>query len=350
MMIAPFLMRILTECGKVIGMEFIESIILRAKQSKKTIVLPESNDIRTLQAAAEILKQKIADLVLVGDEGEIKKLAGDLDLSGARIVNPSTSPKRQEYANEFFELRKSKGVTMEQAEQTMLDNVFWAVMMVKKGEADGMVSGAAHSTADTVRPALQIIRSAPGVKTASSFFVISVPDCKYGQDGIFVFGDCGLNRNPTADELSEIAIASAKSFKDLVQAEPKVAMLSFSTYGSGKDPLVDKVVEATKLAKEKAPDLTLDGELQADAALVASIGQSKAKGSNVAGQANVLVFPDLNCGNIAYKLIERLAKATAYGPILQGIAKPVNDLSRGCSANDIVGVVAITAVQAQAQD
>jgi len=220
-------------------------------------------------------------------------------------------------------------------------------MMVKKGDADGMVSGAAHSTADTVRPALQIIKTAPGAKIASSFFIMVVPNCTYGQDGTFVFADCGLNRNPDAEELSEIAIASADSFAHLTQSEPKVAMLSFSTYGSGKDPSVDKVIEATKLAKQKAPSLALDGELQADAALVASIGQAKAKGSTVAGHANVLVFPDLNSGNIAYKLTERLAKAQAYGPILQGIAKPVNDLSRGCCAEDIVGVVAITAVQAQ---
>ena len=210
-----------------------------------------------------------------------------------------------------------------------------------------MVSGAAHSTADTIRPALQIIKTAPGSKLVSSFFVMVVPDCEYGEKGTFVYGDSGLNQNPNAEELAEIAISSAKSFKTLVQAEPKVAMLSFSTYGSGKDPIVEKVVEATRIAKQMAPDLLLDGELQGDAALVPAVGKSKAKGSPVAGEANVLIFPDLNCGNIAYKLTERLAKAEAYGPILQGIAKPVNDLSRGCSAEDIVGVVAITAVQAQ---
>lgn len=328
-------------------MEFIESIIERAKKEKKTIVLPESDDIRTLQAAAEILSGGIANLVLVGNKEKIEKQAGDLNLSKAQFVDPLTSSKREDYIHTFYELRKAKGITVEQAEKIMADNVFWAVMMVKKGDADGMVSGAAHSTADTVRPALQIIKTAPGVKTASSFFVMSAPDCEYGENGIFVFADCAININPNPEELSDIAIASAKSFKDMVGEEPKVAMLSFSSYGSGKDELVDKVVEATKLAKEKAPGLALDGELQADAALVPSVAKSKAKGSNVAGQANVLVFPDLNCGNIAYKLVQRIGKVTAFGPILQGIAKPVNDLSRGCSAKDIVGVIAITAVQAQ---
>lgn len=330
-------------------MDFIEQTIKRAIADRKTIVFPEGNDIRVINAAAEILKRKITDVILLGDEKEIKSLAGGADLSGAEIINPLTSSKRKEYVDTFYEMRKNKkGMTPEKADETMKINNYWGVMMVKKGEADGMVSGACHSTADTLRPALQIVRTAPDSKLVSAFFVITIPDCEYGEHGTFIFADSGLNMNPNAEELSEIAIASAKTFKMLVQAEPKVAMLSFSTYGSAKDPLVDKVVEATKLAKEKAPNLLLDGELQGDAALVPSVGKSKAPGSKVAGHANVLVFPDLNCGNICYKIAERLAKGSAYGPILQGIAKPVNDLSRGCKAEDIVGVAAITAVQAQA--
>ena len=330
-------------------MDFIEQTIKRAAADRKTIVFPEGNDIRVITAAAELLKRKITGVILLGDENEIKSLAGGADLSGAKIINPLTSPKRKEYVDTFYEMRKAKkGMTPEKADETMKNNNYWGVMMVKKGEADGMVSGACHSTADTLRPALQIVRTAPDSKLVSAFFIITVPNCEYGEHGTFIFADSGLNMNPSADELSEIAIASAKTFKTLVQAEPKVAMLSFSTYGSAKDPLVDKVVEATKLAKEKAPDLLLDGEMQGDAALVPAVGKSKAPGSKVAGNANVLVFPDLNCGNICYKLVERLAKGSAYGPILQGIAKPVNDLSRGCKAEDIVGVAAITAVQAQA--
>jgi phosphate acetyltransferase len=262
-------------------------------------------------------------------------------------VDPLKSDKFEDYVNSFYELRKTKGMTLEKAREIMKDELYWGVMMVKKGDADGMVSGAVHSTADTLRPALQILKTAPGTKLVSAFFVMVVPDCEYGHNGIFVYADSGLVENPNAEELSEIAIASAKSFRSLVQAQPKVAMLSYSTYGSAKSELTEKVIEATRLAKEKAPDLIIDGELQADAALVPSVGKSKAPGSNVAGEANVLVFPDLNCGNIAYKLTQRLAKAEAYGPITQGLAKPVNDLSRGCSAEDIVGVVAITAVQAQ---
>lgn len=328
-------------------MNFMDKMIEKAKADKKTIVLPEGNDKRVVTAAAEVIKREIANVILLGNEEEIKKAADGLDLSGAKIIDPENTDFHEDYAQTFYEMRKAKGMTPEKADEMMKDATYFGVMLVKKGAADGMVSGACHSTANTLRPALQIIRTAPGAKMVSGFFLINVPNCEYGENGTFVFADCGLNINPSADELSEIAIDSAKSFRGLVGAEPKVAMLSFSSYGSGKDALVDKVVEATKLAKEKAPELLLDGELQADAALVPSVGQSKAPGSKVAGHANVLVFPDLNVGNICYKMVERLAKADAYGPILQGIAKPVNDLSRGCKAEDIVGVVAITAVQAQ---
>jgi phosphate acetyltransferase len=328
-------------------LNFLEKISERAKNDIKTIVLPESSDIRTIKAAALVQQKGIANIVLVGKEKNILSLAGDLDISKARIVDPETSPDFEKYADAFYELRKAKGMTHEKAREIMKDETYWGVMMVKMGDADGMVSGAAHSTADTLRPALQILKTAPGTKLVSSFFVMIVPDCEFGSNGTFVFSDCGLVENPSADDLSEIALASAKSFENLVGEEPKVAMLSYSSYGSAKSDLTQKVIDATRLAKEKAPGLLLDGELQADAALVPSVAASKAKGSPVAGKANVLIFPDLNCGNISYKLVQRLAKAEAYGPITQGIAKPVNDLSRGCSAEDIVGVIAITAVQAQ---
>jgi len=328
-------------------LKFLEQISERARKDIKTIVLPESSDIRTIKAAAMVQQKGIARIALVGKEEEIKKLAGDLDISKAIIVDPETSPDFDKYADALYELRKAKGMTPEKARELMKDETYWGVMMVKMGDADGMVSGAAHSTADTLRPALQILKTAPGTKLVSSFFIMIVPDCEYGSNGTFVFADCGLVENPSAEDLSEIALASAKSFENLVGGEPKVAMLSYSSYGSAKSDLTQKVIDATRLAKQKAPDLLLDGELQADAALVPSVAASKAKGSPVAGKANVLIFPDLNCGNISYKLVQRLAKAEAYGPITQGIAKPVNDLSRGCSAEDIVGVIAITAVQAQ---
>lgn len=328
-------------------MNFLENICERAKKDIKTIVLPESEDIRTIKAAAMVQERGIATIVLVGDPEKINGLAEGLDISKCRIVNPATYDRYEDYVQAFYELRKSKGVTIEKARETMNDYVYFATMMVKLGEADGMVSGACHSTADTVRPSLQILKTKPGTKMASAFFVMVVPNCEYGANGVFVYADSGVVENPDAEGLSDIAIESANSFRQLVQEEPIVAMLSYSTYGSAKSELTEKVIQATKLAKEKAPDLLLDGELQADAALVPAVGQSKAPGSKVAGHANVLIFPDLNCGNIAYKLTQRLAKAEAYGPILQGIAKPVNDLSRGCSAEDIVGVVAITAVQAQ---
>lgn len=329
-------------------MKFLEKILSRAKEDIKTIVLPESNDIRTLKATAMIQEQGIANIILIGNEKEIKTLAGDLDISKAKIVDPANFDKFEEYVNTLYELRKAKGMTTEQARKILSENpLYFGIMMVKVGDADGMVAGAVNSTANTLRPALQILKTAPGAKLVSAFFVMVVPDCEYGENGVFIYGDSGLVENPNADELSEIAITSAKSFKTLVQADPVVAMLSYSTYGSAKSELTEKVIEATRLAKEKAPELQLDGELQADAAIVPAIGASKAPGSKIAGKANVLIFPDLNCGNISYKLTQRLAKAEAYGPIIQGVAKPVNDLSRGCSAEDIVGVVGITCVQAQ---
>ncbi|MGI6050234.1 MAG: phosphate acetyltransferase [Acetivibrionales bacterium] len=330
--------------------QFLERITQRAKENKKTIVLPESTDIRTIKATAMILEQDFANIVLVGEEDKINELKGDLDISRAIIVNPKTSEKFEDYAKAFYELRKHKGVTIEKAREIMQDPLYWGVMMVKMGEADGMVAGAVNSTANTLRPALQILKTAPDVKLVSAFFVMCVPDCEYGHNGTFIYADSGLVENPDAQELSEIAVCSAKTFKGLVEAEPKVAMLSYSSYGSAKSELVDKVIEATRLAKEKAPDILIDGELQVDAAIVPEIAKSKAAASPLKGEANVLVFPDLNVGNIAYKLTQRLAKAEAYGPITQGIAKPVNDLSRGCSAEDIVGVVAITSVQANIKD
>ena len=330
-------------------MNFIEEIKEKARKDLKSIVLPETEDLRVLQATEKILKEGFSNVILVGNEESIKKLAEDngLNIEGASIVEPAKSEKYEEYVNKFYELRKSKGITIEQAKEMILDNVYFGMMMVKNEDADGLVSGAAHSTADTLRPALQILKTAPGTKLVSSFFLMIVPDCEYGENGTFVFSDCGLNQNPTSEELSEIAISSAKSFEQLVGKDSKVAMLSYSTYGSAKSELVDKVVEATKLVKEKAPELKVDGEMQLDAAIVEEIGQKKAPGSEVAGHANTLIFPDLNAGNIGYKLVQRLAKAEAYGPLCQGIAKPVNDLSRGCSSDDIVGVVALTAVQAQ---
>ncbi len=328
------------------GMGFIESIIAKATPAGKTIVLPESHDRRVVEAASMILRRGIAKVVLIGNEADVAKTAEGLDLTGALIVDPKTDPRRDDYVNTFYELRKAKGVTPETAAQMMLDENYFGVMMVKKGDADGMVSGAAHSTADTLRPSLQILKTAPGTKLVSAFFMIVVPDCEYGEHGTFLFADSGLVMNPTADELSEIAISSAKSFEQLTGREAVVAMLSFSTKGSASDPLVDKVVEATRLAREKAPHIRLDGELQVDAAIVPSVARSKAPGSTVAGHANTFVFPDLNSGNIGYKLAQRLARAEAYGPVTQGIARPVNDLSRGCTAEDIVGVAAITAVQA----
>ncbi len=330
-------------------MSFLELIKTRAKSNKKTIVLPESNDIRTLKAAEVVLSEDIANIILIGDETEINKLGEGLNLSKATIVNPNTYESKDEFVEKLVELRKDKGVDTEKAKKLLENPLYFAVMMVKMNKADGCVAGAINATADVLRPSLQILKTAPKTKLVSSFFIMVVPDCEYGENGIFVFSDCGLCQNPNAEELAAIAQSSAKSFETLVQKEAIVAMLSHSTKGSATHPDVDKVVEATKIAKEQSPELKIDGEFQLDAAIVPSIGKSKAPNSEIAGKANVLVFPDLDAGNIGYKLVQRLAKAEAYGPVSQGIAKPVNDLSRGCSAEDIVGVIAITAVQAQAQ-
>lgn len=330
-------------------MAFIDDIIKRAKQEKKTIVLPESTDIRTLKATDIILKEGFCNIILIGNKESTLSLAKEngLDITGAEIIEPSTSENYEEYVKAFYELRKHKGMTEEKAKGLILDPVFFGMMMVKEEKADGLVSGAIHSTADTLRPALQILKTAPGTKLVSTFVVMSVPNCEYGENGVFIFSDCGLNQNPNAEELSEIAISTAKSFKQIIGKEPKIAMLSYSTMGSAKAEEVDKVREATNIAKQKAPELAIDGEMQFDAAIIPSVAKTKAPESNVAGTANTLIFPDLQAGNIGYKLVERLAKAEAYGPICQGMAKPVNDLSRGCKAEDIVGVVAITCVQAQ---
>ncbi len=328
--------------------QFLERIKERAKADKKTVVLPESMDRRTFEAAEKILKENIANLVIIGTPEEIEENSKGLDISGATIVNPYTYEKTEEYINMFVELRKAKGLTYEEAKKQALgDYMYYACLMVKAGDADGVVSGACHSTANTLRPSLQIIKTKPGVALVSAFFVMVVPDCEYGANGTFIFADSGLEQNPTPEKLAAIAGCSAESFELLTENEAKVAMLSHSTMGSAKHADVDKVVEATKIAKEQYPNVKLDGEMQLDAAIVPEIGRSKAPNSSVAGQANVLVFPDLDAGNIGYKLVQRLAKAEAYGPVTQGIAKPINDLSRGCSADDIVGVVAITCVQAQ---
>ena len=331
-------------------MSYIDVIKEKARMDKKTIVLPETTDKRTLIAASNIMKERIADIIMIGDEEKIMDGATwlEIELDGVKIINPKTCEKLDDYANILYEVRKNKGMTPEKAKEILLtDPLTFGVIMVKANEADGMVAGACHATADTLRPALQILKTAPGVKLVSGFFLMCVPDCEFGHDGTFLFADCGLNQDPTAEELAAIADSSARSFKSLVGAKPVIAMLSHSTRGSAKHALVDKVVEATRIAHEQYPHLTLDGELQLDAALVPSVAKSKAPGSEVAGKANVLIFPNLDSGNIGYKLVQRLAKAEAYGPMLQGIAKPVNDLSRGCSWQDIVGVVALTAVQAQ---
>lgn len=321
----------------------------KAKSEIKTICLPEAEDIRVLEAANKVETEGFAKIILIGNKEKTEKLANEnnIDISKAIIVDPEKSEKYEEYSQAFYELRKAKGMTEEEAKETLKEPIYFGTMMVKQGDADGLVSGAAHSTSNTLRPALQILKTAPGTKLVSAFFIMDVPNCEYGEEGIFVFGDSGLNENPTSDQLAEIAASSAKSFEQLVGKESRVGMLSYSTYGSAKSELTEKVIEATNILKERYPEIKSDGELQLDAAIVPSVAKSKAPNSEVAGKCNTLIFPDLNAGNIGYKLVQRLAKAEAYGPLCQGIAKPVNDLSRGCSADDIVGVIAITAVQGQ---
>ena len=329
-------------------MSFIERIIERAKGDKKTIVLPESMDKRVMEAASKILANDIANIIIIGTPEEIEESSKGFDISKATIINPYTSELTENLILQLVELRKNKGLTYEDAKKLMLeDYMYYACMLVKAGYADGCVSGACHSTSNTLRPALQIIKTKPNVELVSAFFLMVVPNCEYGSNGTFIFADAGLEQNPDSNKLAAIAASSAESFSLLVEEEAKVAFLSHSTMGSAKHNDVDKVVEAVKIAKEKYPQYKMDGELQLDAAIIPEVAISKAPNSDVAGHANVLVFPDLDAGNIGYKLVQRLAKAEAYGPICQGIAAPINDLSRGCSSDDIVGVVAITAVQAK---
>ncbi|MCL2371939.1 MAG: phosphate acetyltransferase [Defluviitaleaceae bacterium] len=331
-------------------MSFLQTVKARAKAQMKTIVLPEALDARTLKATHQVLAEGLAKIILIGSAPAIQAAAKEAaaDISGATIIDPAAYAEFNSLAAKLYELRKAKGMTEAEAANLLKENpLFMGCMLVKEGLADGMVAGAVYNTADVLRPAMQIIKTAPGVSLVSSFFVMVVPNCEFGNKGVFVFSDCGLVQNPDATQLATIAESSANSYQALLGEEPVVALLSHSTKGSAKHPDVDKVVEATRILKEKAPHLKADGEFQLDAAIVPTIGASKAPGNDVAGKANVLIFPDLDSGNIAYKLTERLAKAEAYGPMTQGIAKPINDLSRGCSAEDIVGVVAITALQAQ---
>ena len=330
-------------------MDLMQEIIIRAKTNKQRIVLPEGAEVRTLVAADRLLKEEIADLILIGNPAEITKLAKESMLENiekATLVNPLSHPKKEEYTQLLFELRKQKGLSMEQAAQLVENPLYLGCLMIKNGDADGEIAGALNTTGDVLRPALQIIKTTPGISVVSGAFLMFVQDKSYGEDGILVFADCAVMPDPNARELAEIAVATARTTKAIVGIEPRVGMLSFSTKGSAKTESTEKVIEAIRIAKEIDSSLQIDGELQADAALVPKVAQSKAPGSPVAGQANVLVFPDLNSGNIGYKLVQRLGNAEAVGPILQGMAAPVNDLSRGCSSDDIYKMVAITANQA----
>jgi len=333
-------------------MDFINNIKERVRQNIRTIILPEATDLRVLEAGSKVTKEGFAKIIFIGNKEEISNIASNsnIDITGIEIVDQNNDSRFEELANKLFELRQAKGMTLEEAHKILKEsNLYYGCMLIKMGYADGQVSGAIHSSSDTLRPALQIIKTKEGTKVASSFFLMDVPNCEYGSNGVFVYSDCGLNQNPSSEELVEIAKTSADTFKLLVEQEPNIAFLSHSTKGTSKHPDVDKVVEAVRLFGEKYGDLGLnyDGELQLDAAIVPEVAKLKAPDSKVAGKANTLIFPDLDAGNIGYKLTERLAKAKAYGPITQGLAKPVNDLSRGCNSDDIVGAVAITALQVE---
>ncbi|HBY58101.1 MAG TPA: phosphate acetyltransferase [Candidatus Atribacteria bacterium] len=330
-------------------MKISQIIREKAKKNPKVIVLPEGEEPRMIKASETIIKEGFANLIFLGREEKIKSIAKDMGIDFSekiKIINPNNSDKIKKYAETYYQLRKNKGLSLNEAYQLLKNPLYFGALMVYHGDADGLVAGSINATGDVFRPALQTIKTAPGIQIVSSCFIMVVPDCPYGDNGVIVFADCAINPEPNAEQLADIAIASAETGKILIGIEPRVAMLSFSTKGSAKHSLVEKVVEATKIAREKKPDLLIDGELQADAALIPSIGKRKAPDSKIAGKANVLIFPDLQSGNIAYKLVERLAKAEAIGPISQGMRKPINDLSRGCSAEDIVNVVAITVLQA----
>jgi phosphate acetyltransferase len=330
-------------------MELLDNIKQNARKHNKRIVLPEGYEERTIKAADIALEEKLAQIILIGDPDEIKAHAlklGLKNISKATIINPKSHEKKDHYIDMMVELRKSKGMTREEASKLIEDPLYLGVLMIKNGDADGEVSGADHSTGDVLRPAFHYVKTAPGISVVSGAFIMILPDKSFGENGVIIFADGAVHPNPNEKELAEIAIATAHTARAITGFEPRVAMLSFSTKGSAKNEMVDKVVNATRIAKEMAPDLQIDGELQADAALIEAIGRSKAPGSPIAGRANVLVFPDLNSGNIAYKLVQRLAHAEAIGPVLQGMAAPINDLSRGCSVSDIVSMIAITSNQA----
>jgi len=331
-------------------MELLEKIKQSAKTLNKRIVLPEGTEERTIKAASEIMQEGIARIILIGNPEEIKSKANELgvnNIENATIIDPISHAKKDEYADLMVEIRKSKGLKKEEALKLLENPLFLATLMIKAGDADGEVAGADNATGDVLRPAFQYVKTLPGISVVSGAFIMILPDGEYGDNGMLVFADCAVHPDPDAKQLAEIAVSTAKTTKSITGMDPKVALLSFSTKGSASHPMVDKVVEATRLAQEAAPEFEFDGDLQADAAIVEAIGAKKAPGSKIAGKANVLVFPDLQSGNIAYKLVQRMAKAEAIGPVLQGMAAPINDLSRGCSVSDIVNLIAITATQSK---